>query len=330
MGPILTTAELLEACASPWGLEGFSPVQEHPYLLADLRQPASHTDADILASAIARLPCPTLAIVPAARHQPALAGAFDVLADDEADLPAVVRNIEAWPLAAATLVQVLRHNERVGIEDGLLAESLAYGTLQAGAEFHRFLAGRQPPVRNDDAEPVIVERQGDLLRIVLNRPARRNAYSAGMRDALWEALGLLAADTSLACAEIRGAGDCFCVGGDLEEFGLASDPARSHAIRMARPVGLRLARLADRVECRVHRTCIGSGIELPAFAGRVVATADTYFQLPEITMGLIPGAGGTVGILRRIGRQRLAWWALSARRLRADTALAWGLIDAIT
>ncbi|MBW2546968.1 MAG: enoyl-CoA hydratase/isomerase family protein, partial [Deltaproteobacteria bacterium] len=52
--------------------------------------------------------------------------------------------------------------------------------------------------------------------------------------------------------------------------------------------------------------------------------------LPEITMGLIPGAGGTVSILRRIGRQRTAYLCLSAKRITAPTALEWGLIDSIT
>ena len=60
-----------------------------------------------------------------------------------------------------------------------------------------------------------------------------------------------------------------------------------------------------------------------------MARPDTIFQLPEITMGLIPGAGGTVSITRRIGRQRTAYMALSARRINAQTALAWGLVDAL-
>ncbi|RLB42987.1 MAG: enoyl-CoA hydratase/isomerase family protein, partial [Deltaproteobacteria bacterium] len=84
------------------------------------------------------------------------------------------------------------------------------------------------------------------------------------------------------------------------------------------------------IECHVHGACIGSGIELPAFAHRIVAAEKTFFQLPELTMGLIPGAGGTVSILRRIGRQRTAYLCLSAKRITAPTALEWGLIDSIT
>ena len=68
---------------------------------------------------------------------------------------------------------------------------------------------------------------------------------------------------------------------------------------------------------------------MPAFAGRVVAREDAFFQLPEVGMGLIPGAGGTTSILRRIGKRRLAYMALTGARIDAGTALDWGLVDAL-
>ena len=74
---------------------------------------------------------------------------------------------------------------------------------------------------------------------------------------------------------------------------------------------------------------LGAGSELPAFARRVVAMEDAFFQLPEVAMGLVPGAGGTVSIPRRIGRQRTAYLALSGLRLDAATARRWGLVDEI-
>jgi enoyl-CoA hydratase/carnithine racemase len=81
------------------------------------------------------------------------------------------------------------------------------------------------------------------------------------------------------------------------------------------------------VVVELHGACIGAGIELPAFAGEVKAHGGTWFQLPELAMGLIPGAGGTVSLPRRIGRWRTAWMALSGSRLELDTALEWGLVD---
>ncbi len=79
----------------------------------------------------------------------------------------------------------------------------------------------------------------------------------------------------------------------------------------------------------MHGTCVGAGVELPAFAGTVVAGPNTTFRLPENAMGLIPGAGGTVSIPRRIGRWRTLHLALSGMALNAATALAWGLADRV-
>ena len=70
-------------------------------------------------------------------------------------------------------------------------------------------------------------------------------------------------------------------------------------------------------------------MELPAFAGRVVAHPDASFVLPEVAMGQIPGAGGTVSLPRRIGRHRTAWLALTGQTIDATTAHSWNLVDEI-
>ena len=62
----------------------------------------------------------------------------------------------------------------------------------------------------------------------------------------------------------------------------------------------------------------------------MIASADTQIALPEIGLGLVPGAGGTVSLPRRIGRQRTAWLGLSGHAIDAETALAWGLVDIVT
>ena len=87
--------------------------------------------------------------------------------------------------------------------------------------------------------------------------------------------------------------------------------------------------LAGRVRFEVHGACIGAGAELPAFSREVVARGDAFFALPEVGFGLVPGAGGTASLPRRIGRQRTAWLALTGERIDAATALAWGLIDEV-
>ena len=234
------------------------------------------------------------------------------------------------PQAAVVLGQVLRASERLAVPAALDVESFAYSTLLGGAEFRRWLDGQDgralPPMVED---PVLVERDGDVLRVRLNRPRRRNAYGRQLRDALADALRVAVLDPSVERVVLDGAGPCFCSGGDLAEFGTAPDLATAHFVRTLAGAGPLAHALRERLEARVHGPCVGAGVELPAFAGRVIAAAGTTFTLPEVAMGLIPGAGGTVSIPRRVGRWRALYLALSGRQADAGTALAWGLIDEI-
>jgi enoyl-CoA hydratase/carnithine racemase len=126
---------------------------------------------------------------------------------------------------------------------------------------------------------------------------------------------------------LRGEGPSFCSGGDLDEFGTFPDPATAHLVRVGRSAGAAIHAVTDRVVAHLHGSCVGSAIELAAFAGRVLAAPDTTVALPEVDFGLVPGAGGTVSLPRRIGRHRTALLALARRSIDARTALAWGLVD---
>jgi Enoyl-CoA hydratase/isomerase len=242
-----------------------------------------------------------------------------------ADLEATV---EASTDAAVTLVQVLRATEVVPVPVGLAVESMAYSMLQHGEVFRRWLGGRpNRPPRREEGEPLRLERTGGRLDVVLDRPEVHNALNAAMRDALCDAFDLVEADPSIADVRLSGAGPSFCSGGDLDEFGLATDAGVAHRIRVARSVGRRVHEQADRVTAELHGSCVGAGIEISAFAHRVVAAPDATVVLPEVGMGLIPGAGGTVSLPRRIGRHRTAYLALSGQPIDASTACAWGLVD---
>ncbi len=107
------------------------------------------------------------------------------------------------------------------------------------------------------------------------------------------------------------------------------DPVGAHAVRTTRSIPLGLLATGLPVTAYVHGLCIGAEAELPAFCGRVVAAPDASFRLPEVAMGLVPGAGGTASIPRRIGPQRAAYLILSGLPIDAELALAWGLVDEI-
>lgn len=256
----------------------------------------------------------------------------DVIVPDRLAAEALEERIQRWPITALTLVQVLRSTEVLPPQQGLDLESLAYATLQAGPEFAGWLEGRgeSQPEPAYEGEAVLLQRDGTVVDAVLNRPQIRNPISVEVREAILNALELLALDSSIYEMRFRGQGACFSVGGHLNEFGSLPDAASAHWIRTVRSPARMLARLSDRLTFYVHGACIGSGVELPAFAGRVIAHRKTFFQMPELSLGLIPGAGGTVSITQRIGRQRLAWLVLSGRRINARTALEWGLVDEIS
>ena len=325
----LTAAQLIALAHSPHTRENYSALGAQPYLLADLRSGAdavAPADQHAVIAWLAQLPCPSIAVGSA----DALAGAFDIAVDTFAETQTLRANIERTPIAAMTLAQVLRCTDMLPRAEGLLVESLAYAALQAGAEFQTWSRANPPTTVTPDATPpLLIERDDARLRVQLNRPARRNAISVEIRDALAELFQLVCSDTSIERVDIGGNGACFSIGGDLDEFGTAPNPAHAHAIRSIRLPARYLIDCADRVAFHVHSACIGAGAEIPAFGHRVTAARNAFFQLPEINFGLIPGAGGCVSITKRIGRQRAAFMALSGKKINAKTALAWGLIDAI-
>jgi enoyl-CoA hydratase/carnithine racemase len=150
-----------------------------------------------------------------------------------------------------------------------------------------------------------------------------------MRDGLLDGLALAASEPALTEVVLRGDGPSFCSGGDLDEFGTFTDPASAHVVRLTTSIGRAINALGRRLTVQVHGPCAGSGVELPAFAAHVTAADDFTATLPEVQLGLIPGAGGTVSITRRIGRHRMALLALSGARIDASTALRWGLVDQV-
>ena len=309
---------------------------------ADLSQWPSPETADLVKST----PAVMVASVPEGRDpadSPKLAEIcepFDiVLASGDApeaqavpaeEIDQIAAAATASPAAAVALVQLLRLSESRSTADGLVAESLAYSTLQSGPQFQGWLASQPTRLVPDNPEPaVLAQRTGSTLRLTLNRPERHNAFSAEMRDGLVEQLRAAWADPSLDGIVLDGAGPTFCSGGDLAEFGTTPDPGTAHRVRSVRSAAFWIDHLTAKIRVMVHGTCVGAGVELPAFAHDVSAHPDTTFRLPEVAMGLVPGAGGTVSIARRIGRQRLCYFALTNTEISAATALSWGLIDRI-
>ncbi len=259
-----------------------------------------------------------------------------VCVDSVPDVLAVLqRRCSTWPVAAATGDDVLRAVDiSAPAFAGVITESLAYSTLQSGAEFAAWLHRRGPRTVPDEADPVLVDRDADTLRIRFNRPRRHNAFTTAARAALLDALTVARLDPTVTEVVLAGTGPSFCSGGDLDEFGTFSDPAVSHLARTRHSPALALdelrGRLGQRLRAQIHGQVLGSGLEMAAFCGRVSADPQTRMGLPELELGLIPGAGGTVSITRRIRRWRTAYLFLTGALIDARQALQWGLVDEVT
>ena len=239
----------------------------------------------------------------------------------------LVAAIIARPQAAATTAVHLRTLPGEPLA-ALHQESLAYATLQGGAEHAAWLASQGRRTRNDDAPRVTLTDEPDLT-ITLTRSRLHNLLDRRGRDELAEAFRAAALIAPGRPIRWRADGPSFCAGGDPAEFGSVTDPATAHLIRMASSPGPAVLAVADRLSVDVHGACVGAGIELAAMASSVVAHPDTRFRLPELTMGLMPGVGGTWSIGRRIGRRLLLQWLLLDLEIDVDTALAWRLIDVV-
>ncbi len=262
---------------------------------------------------------------------PSPSGAIAV-ADLAPALRALAQGVARSPGAAVALVQLLRAGRGLSVEEAVVAESWVYSMLQAGPDHTRWKAerSRRRSASIDDGDRTVeVGRAGARLDVALVRPHVRNAVSARLRDELHAALGVALADPTVDAVHLWGVGPSFCSGGDLDEFGTAPDPVTAHLVRTTRSPALDLARCGARVTAHVHGAAVGAGMEWAAFADTVVARADATFRLPELAMGLVPGAGGTASLAQRMGPQRTAWAALTGAVIDASTALGWGLVDEV-
>jgi enoyl-CoA hydratase/carnithine racemase len=167
-----------------------------------------------------------------------------------------------------------------------------------------------------------------VTEIVLDRPAAMNALSTAMATALASACAGAAADPATRAVVLSAAGDrAFCVGADLKERAAMSDAdfvAQRPVFRAA--FGAVLA-IPQPVIAAVHGYALGGGCELALSCDLIVADETAVFGLPETTVGLVPGGGGTQLALRRLGPGRAADLVLTGRQLDAAEAERLGLAD---
>jgi enoyl-CoA hydratase/carnithine racemase len=175
---------------------------------------------------------------------------------------------------------------------------------------------------------VLIERDGHLAQLILNRPDMLNAIDNTLAAELGAACEALAGDESIWAVVLRGAGErAFCAGADLKAR-LTFTPEQWTAQReLFRGVFARVRAVPQPMIAAVHGFALGGGTELALMADFVVAAEDAVFGLTEVSLGIIPGGGGTQSLPRLIGRNRAKELIFTARRITAGQALELGMVN---
>ncbi len=184
---------------------------------------------------------------------------------------------------------------------------------------------------SDSQSPVILERRGPVGLLTLNREDRRNALSRETLHAFGRLGRELVADPSVRVIVVTGAGDkAFCAGADLKERqGMSTDDVRAQVGLYRSELGV-LDRSPKPVIAAINGVAFGGGLELALICDLRVAAPHALLALPETTLGIIPGAGGTQRLPRVVGEARAKEMILLGRKLDAAEALRWGLVNLVT
>ncbi|HET6319043.1 MAG TPA: enoyl-CoA hydratase-related protein [Chloroflexota bacterium] len=175
---------------------------------------------------------------------------------------------------------------------------------------------------------VLLERDGHLAHLILNRPEVLNAINNELASDLMSACAELTDETWVII--LRGAGErAFSAGADLKaRQGMTPDQWQAQR-SLFRRMFEQLRAIQQPMIAAVHGYALGGGTELAMLSDLIVAADDAVFGLTEVSLGIIPGGGGTQNLPRLIGRNRAKELIFSARRIPADEALRLGLVNRV-
>ncbi|GAA2304984.1 enoyl-CoA hydratase [Streptomyces caniferus] len=173
-----------------------------------------------------------------------------------------------------------------------------------------------------------VERHGFVAELILDRPKAMNAVSTAMADSLAQACAELAADRSVRAVVLGSTHErAFCVGADLKERNSFTDADLMRQRPHTRAAYTGVLELPMPTIAAVHGFALGGGFELALACDLIVADGTAEVGLPEVSVGVIPGGGGTQLLPRRVGAARAAELVFTARRVQAAEAAELGLVD---
>jgi len=169
--------------------------------------------------------------------------------------------------------------------------------------------------------------EGRIGRIRLNRPERYNALNRTMIREIVEAMERFDQDEAITVIVLNGEGKSFSAGADIDEI----VDATPISMELLDPFADwdRISRLHKPLIAAVHGFVLGGGFELALACDLIYATPETQFGFPEVGLGVMPGAGGTQRLTKRIGRTRALEWLWTGDRMPASEAERLGIINRI-
>ncbi|HBX12132.1 MULTISPECIES: 2,3-dehydroadipyl-CoA hydratase PaaF [Leclercia] len=172
---------------------------------------------------------------------------------------------------------------------------------------------------------LIVTRHGRVLHLTLNRPAARNALNNALLSELAATLEAAASDSEISVCVIAGNERFFAAGADLNEMAEKDLAATLNDIRPQ--LWARINAFNKPLIAAVNGYALGAGCELALLCDLVIAGENARFGLPEITLGIMPGAGGTQRLIRSVGKSLASKMVLTGESITARQALAAGLVS---
>ena len=175
---------------------------------------------------------------------------------------------------------------------------------------------------------VTVRRDGHVAEIVLDRPEAHNALSTAMARELAAACAEVGADRAVRAVVLSAAGEkAFCVGADLKERNGFSDADLMRQRPVFRAAFGGVIDLPQPTVAAVFGFALGGGCEFALACDLIVAEETATFGLPEVTVGVVPGGGGTQTLVRRVGWARAADLILTGRKITATEAYDLGIVN---
>ena len=178
---------------------------------------------------------------------------------------------------------------------------------------------------------VLTEDHGPVRHVVLNRPEKRNAFNGELVTATGDALRAAAADSSVRCVVVRGAGPMFSSGMDLGSLAALSEaPEDLRAFRRACLDAWNLAEeMTKPTICVVHGACIGGAMELALACDLRVMAVDALIGMPEVRVGLIPDVGGSSRLPSVVGLGRAKELVMTGKLIGGEEAERIGLANRV-